>query len=175
MLQNLCMPALIYLIYSITHVIIDMYKEEYSKAMIEFWISVMFTLLLNILCQRGLGIVSWLIVSIPFILMTTIATLLMYAFDTNPATGQPLETDTKTETETETETKPSAYAYPIVAQYKDTHPASYDSKDKYTAVPQCQTQQTQTPTQQTQTQQTQQTTQQTQQTQQLASISYQIY
>ena len=168
MLQNLCMPALIYLIYSITHVIIDMYKEEYSKAMIEFWISVMFTLLLNILCQRGLGIVSWLIVSIPFILMTTIATLLMYAFDTNPATGQPLETDTKETETTETETKPSAYAYPIVAQYKDTHPASYDSKDKYTAVPQCQTQQTQT-------QQTQQTTQQTQQTQQLASISYQIY
>lgn len=158
MLQNLCMPALIYLIYSITHVIIDMYKEEYSKAMIEFWISVMFTLLLNILCQRGLGIVSWLIVSIPFILMTTIATLLMYAFDTNPATGQPLETETKPETET-TETKPSAYAYPIIAQYKDTHPASYDSKDKYTAVPQCQTptqtQQTQTP--QTQTPQTPQT------------------
>ena len=58
MLQPLCMPALIYLIYSLTHVIIDMYKEQYSKAMIEFWISAIFTLLLNVLCQQGLGIVS---------------------------------------------------------------------------------------------------------------------
>jgi len=171
MLQNLCMPALIYLIYSMTHVIIDMYKEEYSKAMIEFWLSAIFTLLLNILCQRGLGIVSWLIVSIPFILMTTIATLLMYAFDTNPATGQPLETEKETskETEKESEIKPSAYAYPIVAQYKDTHPASYDSKDKYTAVPQCQ--QPQQTHQTHQTQQPQQTQQQTPQSQPLASIS----
>lgn len=165
MLQNLCMPALIYLIYSMTHVIIDMYKEEYSKAMIEFWMSVIFTLLLNILCQRGLGVISWLIVSIPFILMTTIATLLMFSFDVNPATGQPLE---NTETQSKDETlKPSKYAYPIVVHYKDTHPASYDSKDKYTTV--------QTPsTQQTQTQSTQQTqtTQQTQEPQQVASISY---
>jgi len=174
MLQNLCMPALIYLIYSMTHVIIDMYKEEYSKAMIEFWMSVIFTLLLNILCQRGLGIISWLIVSIPFILMTTIATLLMFSFEVNPATGEPLE---KTETETKDETlKPSKYAYPIVAHYKDTHPASYDSKDKYTTIQTPQTQQCQAPqTQQTpQTSQTSQTSQ-SQQPQQVASISYQMY
>jgi hypothetical protein len=94
--------------------------------------------------------------------MTTIATLLMFSFEVNPATGQPLE---KTDTETKDETlKPSKYAYPIVAHYKDTHPASYDSKDKYTTV--------QTP----QTPQTQQTqTPQTQQTQPVASISYKMY
>ena len=163
MLQNLCMPALIYLIFSFTHVIIDMYKEQYSKAIIEFWISAIFTLLLNILCQRGLGIVSWLIVSIPFILMTTIATLLMFAFEVNPATGQPLENKNETKDET---LKPSAYAYPIVAQYKDTHPASYDSKDKYTTVqPQCQTQQSQQST-------TQPSTSQQSQMHPLATISF---
>ena len=169
MLQNLCMPALIYLIYSMTHVIIDMYKEVYCKAMIEFWMSAIFTLLLNILCQRGLGIISWLIVSIPFILMTTIATLLMFSFEVNPATGEPLE---KTETEPKDETlKPSKYAYPIVAHYKNTHPASYDSKDKYTTVqtPEQPPQQTQTPEQQ----QTQ--TPEQQEPQPLASISYQMY
>lgn len=146
MLQPLCMPALIYLIYSLTHVIIDTYKEQYSKAMIEFWISAIFTLLLNVLCQQGLGIVSWLIVSIPFILMTTIAGLLLFSFKLNPATGQPLQTEqtqstqsaqpTQTSQATQTtqstqptqttpETKPthpSGYAYPIVARY---NPSKY--------------------------------------------------
>jgi cytoskeletal protein RodZ len=89
------MPALIYLIYSLTHVIIDMYKEQYSKAMINFWISAIFTLLLNVLCQQGLGIISWIIVSIPFILMTTIASLLLFSFKLNPATGEPLQQTTQ--------------------------------------------------------------------------------
>lgn len=137
MLQPLCMPALIYLMYSLTHVIIDMYKEQYNKAMIEFWISAIFTLLLNVLCQQGLGIISWLIVSIPFILMTTIAGLLLFSFKLNPATGQPLQTEqpqstqstqptqTSQTTQPTPETKqthPSGYAYPIVARY---NPSKY--------------------------------------------------
>lgn len=145
MLQSLCMPALIYLIYSLTHVIIDMYKAEYSKAMIEFWLSAIFTLLLNILCQQGLGIVSWLIVSIPFVLMTTIASILLFAFEVNPATGKPLTNTTNTTQPNTTQpnttqpnttqpVKPSPYAYPIVAQYKNTHPSGYDKHDKYTKV-----------------------------------------
>ena len=84
------MPALIYLIFSVTHVIIDMYKEQYDKAVLEFFVSAIFTLLLNLLCRQGLGIVSWLIVSIPFLLMTTIAGILLVSFKVNPATGQPL-------------------------------------------------------------------------------------
>jgi hypothetical protein len=139
------MPALIYLLYSLTHVIIDTYKEQYSKAMIEFWISAIFTLLLNVLCQQGLGIVSWLIVSIPFILMTTIAGLLLFSFKLNPATGQPLQSTQTTQTQptqtqptqtqptqtqpTQTQTTPqtkqthpSGYAYPIVARY---NPSKY--------------------------------------------------
>jgi hypothetical protein len=141
MLQPLCMPALIYLMYSLTHVIIDTYKEQYNKAMIEFWISAIFTLLLNVLCQQGLGIVSWLIVSIPFILMTTIAGLLLFSFKLNPATGQPLQTTQPQTTQPQTtqpqttqptqtaqpapqtkQTHPSGYAYPIVARY---NPSKY--------------------------------------------------
>jgi hypothetical protein len=47
----------------------------------------MVTLLLNILCQRGLNIISWIIVFIPFILMTVIVSLLLYIFGLNATTG----------------------------------------------------------------------------------------
>ena len=95
MLNQLCMPALIYLIFSFTHVVIDMYKGLYNTAVIEIWISAVFTLLLNLLCQQNLGIISWFIVSIPFLLMTVIATLVLFVFKLNPATGQALPSSTQ--------------------------------------------------------------------------------
>ena len=47
---------------------------------------VMVTLLLNILCQKGLSVVSWIIVFIPFIMMTVIVSMLLYIFGLNAYT-----------------------------------------------------------------------------------------
>jgi hypothetical protein len=92
MLHNLCMPALIYLIYATTRIILDVYKGLYNSAFVQVWIAMLFTYLLNIMCRAGLGIVSWLIVSIPFILMSTIAGVLLFVFGLNPATGKAMYT-----------------------------------------------------------------------------------
>lgn len=106
MIEKLCMPALIYLIYSTTHVIIDTYKGFYNTAFIYVWQTILFTFLLNTLCQHGLGLVSWLVVSIPFILMSVIATLLLFVFGLNPATGKAISS-------VKAESPPSRYAVPI--------------------------------------------------------------
>ena len=46
------------------------------------------TLLLNILCASGLTVVSWIIVFIPFILMTVIVSMLLYVFGLDVASGK---------------------------------------------------------------------------------------
>ena len=76
MLNRICPPALLYIGFSITHIIIDMFKKMYNTALLKFTIMIVITLFLNILCMQGLGIVSWLIVFIPFIMMTYISGLL---------------------------------------------------------------------------------------------------
>jgi hypothetical protein len=48
----------------------------------------MVTLLLNILCQKGLSVVSWIIVFIPFIMMTVIVSMLLYIFGLDATTGK---------------------------------------------------------------------------------------
>ena len=131
MLQPLCMPALIFLLFSVTHVIVDMYKENYDKAVIEFLIGSIFTLLLNLLCQQGLGIVSWFIVSIPFLLMTTIAGILLYSFKVNPATGQPLPPVIKPPTH------PAGNVYPIQVQYTEVPPPGNQPTASLTTAPVC--------------------------------------
>ena len=96
MIERICMPALIYLVFSMTHVIIDTYKGLYNTAIIEFWLSAVFTVLLNLLCTHDMGIIAWLIISIPFILMSIIAALLLFAFDLNPATGESIKSTSQT-------------------------------------------------------------------------------
>ncbi len=85
---DLCAPALIYVVFSLTQVIIDTIKGLYNTALVKFIIMVMITILLNALCQRGLGIVSWIIVFIPFVLMTVITSFLLYFFGLKESSGK---------------------------------------------------------------------------------------
>jgi hypothetical protein len=87
-LQSLCPPALIYFIYMTAQVIIDVTRQYYNTALMKFWMAIVMTILLNYLCQSGLGIFSWLLVSIPIILMTVIISALLYYFGMDPKTGK---------------------------------------------------------------------------------------
>ena len=84
---KLCTPSIIYLIFSITQILIDIYKGLYNTAFMKVIVAAMVTLLLNILCESGLSGVSWLIVFIPFILMTLLVSMLLYVFGLDAASG----------------------------------------------------------------------------------------
>jgi hypothetical protein len=84
---ELCPPAIIYLIFSSIQILIDAFKGLYNTALIKIIVAIMVTLLLNILCQQGLNVVSWIIVFIPFILMTVIVSMILYVFGLNATTG----------------------------------------------------------------------------------------
>jgi uncharacterized protein YacL len=88
MLNNLCAPTLIYIVFSLTQVLIDMFKGLYNTALFKFIVMIMVSLLLNALCASGMSIISWLIVFIPFIFMTVVVTILLYIFGLDPATGK---------------------------------------------------------------------------------------
>ena len=87
-LNAVCPPALIYLIFSVTQISIDTFQGQYNTAFAKIWVAVVFTVVLNYLCRRGLGIISWFIVFIPFMLMTLIISILLYVFGLDPATGR---------------------------------------------------------------------------------------
>ena len=87
MLDSICPPALIYLAFSLTQIIIDTFKGLYNTAFLKFIVMVTITFLLNALCQGGMSIISLIIVFIPFIFMTVIVTILLYVFGLDAATG----------------------------------------------------------------------------------------
>ena len=84
---SFCPPTIIYIIFSITHVIIDTFNGLYNTALMKMIVMLMISLLLNILCEKGLTIIAWVIVFIPFIMMTLIISMLLYIFGLNATTG----------------------------------------------------------------------------------------
>ena len=86
--MQICSPALIYLLFSLTQILIDTVKGLYNTAFMKIIVMVLITYLLNIMCERGLGVVSWIIVFIPFIFMTVIVGMLLYIFGLDAATGK---------------------------------------------------------------------------------------
>jgi hypothetical protein len=85
---DLCAPALIYVAFSLTQIIIDTFKGLYNTAFFKVIVMIIITILLNALCQSGMGIISWIIVFIPFIFMSVIVAILLFVFGLDPATGK---------------------------------------------------------------------------------------
>jgi uncharacterized protein YacL len=87
MLQNLCMPALVYLAFTLSGVLSEAVAGEYQDATAKAAAGAVITILLSVLCKRGLSTVAWIIVLVPFALMTLIMAMLLVAAGTTSGDG----------------------------------------------------------------------------------------
>tara|TARA_B100000925_G_scaffold216781_1_gene165810 strand:- start:6198 stop:7091 length:894 start_codon:yes stop_codon:yes gene_type:complete len=79
-----CAPTLIFIGFSLIQIFIDLYKGVINNAFIKFIVMIVFSLILNILCDLGYKVIAWFLVFIPIIMMTLISTLLLKVFGTEP-------------------------------------------------------------------------------------------
>ena len=68
-INNLCPPALLYLLYSVVHVGLDLSLGLFATAVIKVVMAVAGVVILDALCGVDLGVVSWAIVATPFIMV----------------------------------------------------------------------------------------------------------
>lgn len=92
-LPPLCPPAVIYLIFAFTQIAIDFSIQMYNTAIVKLFVSIIITFLINLLCLQGLTVISWIIVFIPFLFMSSIVAILLYKFGLNMSTGTISTTD----------------------------------------------------------------------------------
>ncbi len=83
-LSSNCAPTLIFIGFSLIQILVDLYKGVINQAFIKFIVMIVFSVIINILCDLGLKVIAWFIVLIPIIMMTLISTLLLKVFGTNP-------------------------------------------------------------------------------------------
>ena len=83
-LKSFCAPAILYIAFSITQVIIDVFKQFYNTAFLKLLSTCIIAVVLNMLCKRGLGLIAWIVVFLPFIIMTITTALLLFVFKYSP-------------------------------------------------------------------------------------------
>jgi hypothetical protein len=69
-------------------ILIDLYLGLYNTALVKFIVTIMITLLLNYLCEKNLGIISWIFVLLPLIFIGVIVTTLLYIFGMSVSSEQ---------------------------------------------------------------------------------------
>lgn len=76
-IDSLCPPALLYLLYVVVHVGLDLSMKLWLTALAKVAMGVAGTIILDALCSVDLGIVSWAIVATPFIMVALASTIAM--------------------------------------------------------------------------------------------------
>jgi hypothetical protein len=71
-IDNLCPPALLYLVYIVVQVGLDLSLGLFLTAVVKLVAGVASTFILNAFCSVDLGVVSWAVIATPFI-MTALA------------------------------------------------------------------------------------------------------
>lgn len=103
-LTKLCTPALIYLVFFLTHSLVATFEAKYNHAILQILLGLLMTFLLQLLCLRKMDIISWIIVFIPFIFYTYMIMIIYYVFGINPDI-QPEEEEEEEEENTDSETE----------------------------------------------------------------------
>lgn len=83
-LTKLCIPALVYLVFQITHVIVALFDDQYNSALLQLILGIVMVLFLQLLCMRGMTLISWIIVFLPFIFYTYMTMIIYYVFGLDP-------------------------------------------------------------------------------------------
>jgi len=101
-IEHLCPPAVLYLIYIMVHIGLDLGLGMYITAAVKLVSGIVCVLLLDAFCDVDLGIVSWVVISTPFII-TALATSIALGLNLDRGlqglavehfTGEKKETDT---------------------------------------------------------------------------------
>ena len=69
LIENLCPPAFLFFLYVVVHIALDISLGLYWMAGTKLVVGAMQIFLLNAFCKFDLGVVSWVIISTPFIIM----------------------------------------------------------------------------------------------------------
>lgn len=68
--SKLCTPALLYLILSVIGILIAIFSGfTFFTILIKVIFVLLWTWILDFLCRKGFGVVSWILVVIPFLMM----------------------------------------------------------------------------------------------------------
>jgi hypothetical protein len=84
---QICPPALIFVIYMTIQVVIDIFQGFYNRSFVKIVLLFLIGGGLNVLCENGYTIVAWVLVFVPFVLMSLVVVLILFLLKKKETTG----------------------------------------------------------------------------------------
>jgi hypothetical protein len=93
--MQLCAPIIIYIMFSLLQIILDLLKGLYNSAGVKLIISAVITVCLYVLCNKGWDLVAWFIVLTPLLFSAAITALVLYKLSLNSTFGSKCDKGSK--------------------------------------------------------------------------------
>jgi hypothetical protein len=84
---QICPPALIFVIYMTIQVVIDIFQGFYNRSFVKIVLLFLIGGGLNVLCENGYTIVAWVLVFVPFVLMSLVVVLILFLLKKKETSG----------------------------------------------------------------------------------------
>ena len=84
-IEQLCPPAIIFIVVIMINLILDLYDSKYKLALLKAVLSILMVCLLQALCVTNMEIISWVIVFMPLIIYTYMTLIIYFVFGLDPS------------------------------------------------------------------------------------------
>ena len=84
-IETLCPPAIVFIVFVMVHVIMELYDYKYKRALLKTILAILVVCLLEALCLSNMSIISWVIVFMPLIIYSYMTLVIYFVFGTNPS------------------------------------------------------------------------------------------
>jgi len=85
LLDNLCTPTIVFIVFAIAHLSLELYDKNYSLALLKVVLSVVMICLLELLCIVKLHLLAWILVFLPLIIYSYMTLIIFFVFGLDPS------------------------------------------------------------------------------------------
>ena len=77
-IETLCPPAIVFIVFVMVHVIMELYDYKYKRALLKTLLAILVVCLLEALCLSNMSIISWVIVFMPLIIYSYMTLIIFF-------------------------------------------------------------------------------------------------
>jgi hypothetical protein len=85
LLDNLCTPTIVFIVFAIAHLSLEMYDNHYSLALLKGVLAIVMICLLELLCIVKMHLLAWILVFMPLIIYSYMTLIIFSVFGLDPS------------------------------------------------------------------------------------------
>ena len=84
-LNYLCPPAILYVVFFMISIVAELSEEKYKAAFTQTIICIIFTCILQLFCMANMSLLAWVLVFIPIMMYTYMVLIIFLVFRMSPS------------------------------------------------------------------------------------------